>query len=62
MNIEENLAWLDKEYLSNFEAITIDSEIKLQKPFDWLFHSQNSFEVMLQQWSFDDVNPPLQLA
>ncbi len=33
MDIEERLNWLDAEYLSKFEAIEIDSEIKAQKPF-----------------------------
>jgi len=31
MDIEERLEWLDAEYLSKYEAISIDSEIQLQK-------------------------------
>ena len=34
MDMEEKLNWLDKEYLSKFDKIEIDSEIKTQKPFD----------------------------
>ena len=34
MDFEEKLAWLDKEYLSSFEAIEIDSTIGLQRPFE----------------------------
>lgn len=34
MNMEERLEWLDKEYLSKFNVIDVDSEIKYQKPFD----------------------------
>jgi len=34
MDMVEKLVWLDKEYLSKYEKIDIDSEIKLQKPFD----------------------------
>ena len=34
MDMEEKLEWLDKEYLSHFDKIEVDSEIKTQKPFD----------------------------
>lgn len=34
MNVEEKLEWLDREYLSHFDKLAIDSEIKLQKPFN----------------------------
>ncbi|MBO5353271.1 MAG: insulinase family protein [Lachnospiraceae bacterium] len=33
MDIEERLNWMDEEYLSRFEAIELDSEIKPQKEF-----------------------------
>ncbi|HIU75097.1 MAG TPA: insulinase family protein [Candidatus Pelethocola excrementipullorum] len=33
MDMEEKLDWLDKEYLSSFDKIQVDSEIGLQKPF-----------------------------
>lgn len=33
IDIEEKLNWIDKEYLSNFDKLEVDSEIKLQKPF-----------------------------
>lgn len=33
MDMEEKLAWLDKEYLSQYDEITIDSRIPRQKPF-----------------------------
>lgn len=33
MDIEERLAWMDAEYLSKFEKIELDSEIKTQKEF-----------------------------
>ena len=33
MNMDEKLDWLDKEYLSKFDKIDVNSEIKLQKPF-----------------------------
>jgi len=34
MDIEERLDYLDKEYLSKYEAIDIDSSIKIQEPFE----------------------------
>ena len=33
MNIDEQLEYLDKEYLSKYDKIEVDSEIKTQKPF-----------------------------
>ncbi len=33
MDMEEKLVWLDKEYLSQYDEITIDSRIPRQKPF-----------------------------
>lgn len=33
MNFEEKLRYIDEEYLSKFERIIPDSEVKLQKPF-----------------------------
>lgn len=33
IDMAEKLKWLDEEYLSKFEAIDIDSEIKMQKSF-----------------------------
>ncbi len=34
MNIEEQLKFIDEEYLANFDAITVDSEIAVQAPFE----------------------------
>ena len=34
MDFEERLTWLDKEYLSNFDRIEVDSEIDIQESFD----------------------------
>ncbi len=33
MNIAEKLDWIDQNYLSNFDALSIDSSIMLQEPF-----------------------------
>ena len=34
MDVEERLAFLDEEYLEKYDAIEVDSEIPLQKPFE----------------------------
>ncbi len=34
MDMEERLDYLDREYLSKYDAITVDSEIPKQKPFE----------------------------
>lgn len=34
MDIEEKLQWMDEEYLGKYDAISIDSEIKMQQPFE----------------------------
>ena len=34
MDFEERLEWLDKEYLSEFESLQVNSEIVIQKKFD----------------------------
>lgn len=34
MDMEEKLDWLDREYLSRFEQIEVDSTIRYQEPFD----------------------------
>jgi len=34
MDVKEKLEWIDKEYLSNFDYLKVDSEIKKQKAFD----------------------------
>ena len=45
MDIEERLDFMDKEYLSHFPAITVDSEIPLQKPFTEIKDLQKKYAV-----------------
>ncbi len=33
MDMEEKLEWMDREYLSSYEKITVDSAVKFQEPF-----------------------------
>ncbi len=44
-DIEERLNWLDREYLSEFEQIRVDSEIGLQTPFEAPLQKQISYPV-----------------
>ena len=34
MDVIERLEWMDREYLSKYDYLQVDSEIKMQKPFD----------------------------
>ena len=34
MDMEEKLRWLDENYLSDFDAVEVDSRIRYQEPFD----------------------------
>ena len=45
MDIEERLQFLNDEYLQNFTAITVDSEIPLQKPFDRVKDLEKEYAV-----------------
>ncbi len=45
MNMAEKLQFIDEHYLSKFDALTIDSEIKMQKPFDTLKDIQIEYPI-----------------
>lgn len=45
MNMEEKLKWLDKEYLSKFDVIKVDSKIAYQKPFAKPIHEEIFYPV-----------------
>jgi len=45
MDMAEKLNFIDKEYLSNFEAITVDSEIPTQKSFAETVHVHKEFSI-----------------
>lgn len=45
MDFEEKLEWMDREYLSAFDAKEIDSAIKLQQPFDEVKEIEHSFSI-----------------
>lgn len=45
MDIEERLEWMDANYLKDFPAITLDSSIPLQKPFDQMKSLEKEYAV-----------------
>lgn len=45
MDVKERLDYLDKEYLSKYEAIDIDSSICMQKPFDKAYTLKKQYSV-----------------
>ena len=45
MDMEEKLNWMDREYLSKFEAISVDSQVKEQKPFDHMQEVEISYNI-----------------
>ncbi len=45
LDMEEKLAWLDREYLCDFDSIDPDSEIQVQKPFRKPKREEISFAV-----------------
>lgn len=46
MDLEERLIFLDEEYLSRFEKITVESAIGIQQPFDHIHEIQKEYSVM----------------
>lgn len=46
INIEEQLDWLDREYLSDYDAADIDSQIDIQAPFDGQRLVEDRYPIM----------------
>ena len=46
MDMEEKLRYLDEEYLSKFDYLEVDSEIKLQKPFEKTVEIKKEYPVL----------------
>ncbi len=46
MDIEERLDWLDREYLSRYEAVSVDSSLGEQKPFEKMREVVQSFSIV----------------
>ena len=45
MDIEERLAWMDREYLSAYDVMQVDSEIPMQKPFAKMKVVETSYPI-----------------
>lgn len=45
MDMAEKLKWLDEEYLSKYDVMPIDSEIKLQKPFQQPIEIKKKYSI-----------------
>lgn len=45
MNMEQKLNWMDEQYLSHYDAITIDSEIKEEAPFEVMAEEEVNYGI-----------------
>lgn len=45
MDVDENLQFIDEEYLSNFDYLYVDSEIASQKPFSQVKRVEESYSI-----------------
>lgn len=61
-NILNQLEFLDKEYLDNFECINIDSHISLQKPFDELKEIVVEYPIGMDEEEEDKASFSLNFA
>ena len=49
MDMEEKLKWLDENYLCEFDAAEVDSEIRFQKPFDKMIEVEKTYSVSSEE-------------
>lgn len=49
MDMEKKLAWLDEEYLSKFDYIRVDSEIKFQQPFSGMKEVVEKYSIASEE-------------
>ena len=55
MDMEEKLLWLDKEYLSKFGKISVDSEIKYQEPFEKVKELEMEYSISSEESEEDNT-------
>lgn len=55
MDMEEKLDWLDREYLSDFDAVKVDSEIRFQKPFDAIKEVEKVYSISSEESEEDNT-------
>ena len=49
MDMEEKLTWLDENYLCEFDAAEVDSEICFQKPFDKMIEVEKTYSISSEE-------------
>ncbi len=62
MDFEERLIWLDKEYLSKFDYLKVDSEITPQKSFDALKETEDFYSLGEDEDTNDNTYFSLNIA
>ena len=55
MDIEERLRWMDREYLSHYDRITVDSEVPLQKGFAAVKEVTAQFPISMDESEEDQT-------
>lgn len=55
MDMEEKLNWLDEQYLSEFEKISIDSSIKYQEPFSEVKEVEMEYSIASNESEEDNT-------
>ncbi|GKH31786.1 insulinase family protein [Muricomes sp. OA1] len=55
MDMKEKLQWLDREYLSRFDQIPLDSEIKYQKPFEKVKELEIEYSISSEETEEDNT-------
>ena len=55
MDMEEKLNWLDEKYLSDFDEIEVDSEIKYQKPFSQMQEIVQEYSIASDESEADNT-------
>ena len=54
-DMEEKLRWLDETYLCRFEAVEVDSRIRLQKPFEKMIEKELSYSIASDEPETDNT-------
>ena len=55
MDMEEKLEWLDREYLSDFDMDTVDSEIRFQEPFKEIKELEMKYSISSEEPEADNT-------
>ena len=55
MDMEEKLNWLDEMYLSAFDTLEVDSEIRMQKPFEAVKEMEMNYSISSNESEEDNT-------